>query len=136
MRLDAESTTRYLWRNSKLKIMYEPKVELFYLEGSNPKDYDLVVTIDVEETEGLKMVAHRSIPNAPYSGETYQITIGMGTEDTHKEVLRVPLGEFPLDPDDGEFEVILEDDMSVIRGKGKVRAEEAQQESRPIDEKF
>jgi hypothetical protein len=116
--------------------MYEPKVELFYLEGSNPKDYDLVITIDVEETEGLKMAANRFIPNTPYNAETYQITVDMGTADTHKEVLRIHLGEFPLDPNDGELEVNLVNDTSKIVGKGKVRAEEAQQESRPIDEKF
>src|SRR5687768_12448963 len=110
--------------------MYEPKVELFYLEGSNPRDYDLVITIDIEETEGLKIAANRIIPSAPYNTETYEVTIEMGTEDTHKEVWRIPLGLFPLDPDDGEFEVNLVDDMSTIVGKGKVRAEEAQQESR------
>jgi hypothetical protein len=114
--------------------MITPTVKLFYLEGSNPKDYDLVVSIDERLTSGVKLSEHQGIPEGPYSGYTYEISIGTGTEDNHVSELRVPLGIMELDPEHGEIEVVLKDGSSSIIGKGKVRAEEAQQESRPIEE--
>lgn len=112
--------------------MFTPTVKLFYLEGSNPKDYELEVSVDTRTTSGLKMTDQSTIPNAPYVDNKYLVEVGLGTEETHVTTKRIPLGTLSLEAGD-EIEVNLVS-SSEIKGKGRVRAEEAQQESRPTEE--
>lgn len=114
--------------------MFTPTLNLFYFEGSDPKEYELEISVDTQATSGLKLSNYKAVPNTPYENQTFLIEVVLGTDEAHVTTMRVPLELMNPDSDDWELEVNLVDSFSTIKGKGKVRAEEAQQESRPIEE--
>src|SRR5690606_21172397 len=114
--------------------MLEPKLLLTYLDGSSPLNYGLTVTTEPISFGNVKFISFRGVPSSPSSGYTFQIEVETTEESAGNTDLKLDLGTLALHSEDGEVEVVLVDDQNAVIGRKKVRAEEAQKESRPIDE--
>lgn len=112
--------------------MFTPEVNLTYLDGSNPKCYAVTVKVDVLETSGEKLVECRLVPNSADANHNVLLEINTCSGSNGNEELRIELGAISLDESLDTVEVNLIDNQQSIVGNKKVRAAEAQKESRPI----
>lgn len=113
--------------------MLEPNVLLTYLEGSEPLNYGVRVGIDPGTFGDVKLVSCQGIPGEPESGYTFVVVIDTTEVTTGNTEIVIDLGTMGLHPEEGEVEIQLVDSQSQLIGKKKVRAEEAQKETRPIE---
>ncbi len=117
--------------NYKFYQMIEPTLLLTYLEGSSPLQYAIKVSVKFED-DGVMLLSHLGVPEEPYEDSIFLIEV-VTDPDSGVEELVIDLGTIPLDPTVSEVEVRLLDDQSNELGRNKIRAEEAQKESRPIE---
>lgn len=113
--------------------MLEPNVLLTYLEGSEPLNYGVKVGIDSETFGDVTLVSCLGVPEEPESGYTFVVVIDTTEGGTGSEELVIDLGTMDLHPEEGEVEIQLVDSQSQLIGKKKVKAAEAQKESRPTE---
>ncbi len=111
-----------------------PELKLTYLEGSNPKHYALNVKINGQLTHPNLIVNNDSgtwtIPN-----DHYVVNVELGGSSPGSDNIDIDLGQITFDSEESLVEVELKQNNTVV-GKKSVRVKEAQQESRPIKEKF
>lgn len=113
--------------------MLEPNVLLTYLEGSDPLQYGVRVGVDSGTFGDVKLLSHQGIPSTPESGYTFVVVVDTTEGSTGEDEMIIDLGTMGLHSEEGEVEIQLVDSQSQLIGKKKVRAEEAQKETRPIE---
>ena len=113
--------------------MLDPNVLLTYLEGSDPLPYGVRVGVDSGTFGDVKLLSHQGIPSTPESGYTFVVVVDTTEGSTGEDEIIIDLGTMGLHPEEGEVEIQLVDSQSQLIGKKKVRAEEAQKETRPTE---
>ncbi len=104
-------------------------LELFYLEGSNPRIYSLLVEINQESTHSYL------IPNTctfDRSNESVRLIVKLDLTDSEPGVLSKKFNLGPIEFASGESKVDVEINHKNGTEPKSIRVKEAQQESRPI----
>ncbi len=106
-----------------------PELKLVFWEGTNPREYELRVTIDGQPSSTHVAATYSGNMNTP--NVLYVVNVNMTQSSQGLVNRRIDLGQLNIDPQNGEIEVNLMDGSTQI-GFGSIRVEEAQQETRPL----
>jgi hypothetical protein len=110
---------------------FTPLVDLSYADGSNPIHYGLNISMD--GSEDYSIMSASSIQSHPDDPNGYIIVLDLSTDSSEGSVeYKIDLGELPLESSEGFIDIHFENDGTLIE-KRKVRTQEAQKESRPIE---
>jgi hypothetical protein len=107
-----------------------PELKLTYLEGSNPKHYGLNVKMENPEFSSHLMLTHNG--SLEDSNLKYVLTVVLEESEEGTNEFDIDLGQLNLNQDEGQIDVSLMVSSTEV-GTGTIRAEEAQQETRPLD---
>ncbi len=109
-----------------------PTLNLFVNSDEPQPYYWLDVVVDTEE--GYSLISHEVIPTTPSPGEEFHIDVNIqeSGDGDNPTKLTIDLGTISLDPNDGEIHIHLLDAEKGDKGNGIVRAEEAQEATKPI----
>ena len=110
---------------------FTPTATLFYLEGSNPVNYGIVVSC-VETTQySIISISEAKVHEEDENGYIIRVLVNTGSRGSNE--LEKDLGTITLHPTLGFIEIEYFKNANLL-GKKRVKTEEAQKESRPIDE--
>lgn len=108
---------------------FTPTVDLYYIDGSNPKHYGLTTILNPAEGS---IINSSNVQEHPDDENSFFVVIELSSDpEAGTSEHDSDLGELTLLPSVGFIDVHFEHDGQLIEKK-KVRTEEAQKESRPI----
>ena len=113
--------------------MFTPKAELLYQDGSTPKRYCVIASF--VETADYGFVTVSDVQNHPEDSNGYLVTYTVGGNSRGGDELEVDLGTIPLANSGGFVDVEFYDEQSNYLDKKRIRTEEAQKDTRPIEER-
>ena len=111
-------------------MLFTPKVELLFKDGSNPKHYCIAASIIESQNYGL--ISASEIQDYPEENNGFIIKFTVGDETRGSNEMDADLGTLNLINDGGFVEVEFYDESSNLITKKRVRTEEAQKDTRPI----
>ena len=106
-----------------------PTLNLF-VDTSGTPYYWMVVLIPGESD--YEIDSSGPIPQLPSPGEEFHINVNLLPFTDGELSVQIDIGEIPLDAEDGEIHIHLVDQSFVRKGGGIVRADEAQEATKPI----
>ena len=112
---------------------FTPKAELLYQDGSTPKRYCVVASF--KETEVYGFVSVSDVRDHTEDDNGYVVTYTVGGNSRGADELEADLGIIPLASNGGFIDVEFYDEQSIFLGKKRIRTEEAQKDTRPIEER-
>lgn len=113
--------------------MFTPKAELLFQDGSTPKRYCVIASF--VETADYGFVSVSNVQIHPDDSSGYLVIYTLGGNSKGGDELEVDLGTIPLVTSGGFVEVVFYDEQSNYLDKKRIRTEEAQKDTRPIEER-
>lgn len=112
---------------------FTPSAELLYQDGSNPKRYCVVASF--KETEEYGFVTVSDVQSHREDENGYVVAYTVGGDSSGRDILDADLGTINLLNNGGFVDVEFYDEQSILLGKKRIRTEEAQKDTRPIEER-
>ena len=112
---------------------FTPKAELLYQDGSNPKHYCIAASF--VETANYGFVTASEVQDHPEEDDGYLVKYTVGNNSRGGDEMDADLGTITLVTSTGFVDVEFYDEQSNFLGKKRIRTEEAQKDTRPIEER-
>ena len=107
----------------------EPTLDLFVDNEQTPYYW-----MDVTLPSGgqYEIENHGTIPPSANAADEFHIDVHVQSPNGGNETIQIDLGELNIDEENGEIHIHLKDHLNADKGGGVVRAENAQESSRPF----
>lgn len=113
-------------------MLFTPKADLLYKDGPDPKQH--CITASFVETADYGFISAPEVQDHPEDSNGYLVTYTVGGNSRGRDEMDADLGTIPLVSNVNFVDIEFYDELSNLLGKKRVRAEEAQKDTRPIEE--
>lgn len=113
-------------------MSFTPKADLLFKDGPDPKQHCIAASF--VETADYGFVSVSEVQDHPEDSNGYLVTYVVGGNSRGGDEMDADLGIIPLVSSVHFVDVEFYDEQSHFLGKKRVRAEEAQKDTRPIEE--